>query len=178
MHELMHGLGPQTIKVDGRDTTVRQELKELNGPLEEAKADISGLWALQYLMDKGVIDKKQERSMYATFLASTFRTLRFGLSDAHAKGMALQVNYLLDHGAIRIGKDGLFALDLAKTKKAVAGLTHDIMTLQAHGDYAGVKQLLERMVVIRPEVQRVIDRLASVPVDIAPKFVTAAELTR
>ncbi len=133
---------------------------------------------LQYLMDKGVIDKKQERSMYATFLASTFRTLRFGLNDAHAKGMTLQVNYLLDHGAIRIDKDGLFSLDLAKTKKAVAGLTHDIMTLQAHGDYAGVKQLFERMVVIRPQVQHVIDRLANVPVDIAPKFVTAAELTR
>ncbi len=178
MHELMHGLGPQTIKVGGRDTSVRQELKELSGPLEEAKADISGLWALQYLMDKGVIDKKQERSMYTTFLASTFRTLRFGLNNAHAKGMTLQVNYLLDHGAIRIDKDGLFSLDLAKTKKAVAGLTHDIMTLQAHGDYAGVKQLFERMVVIRPQVQHVIDRLATVPVDIAPKFVTAAELTR
>jgi hypothetical protein len=178
MHELMHGLGPQTIRIGSRDTTVRQELKELNGPLEEAKADISGLWALQYLMDKGVIDKKQERSMYVTFLASTFRTLRFGLNDAHAKGMTLQVNYLLDHGAIRIDKDGLFSLDLAKTKKAVTGLTHDIMTLQAHGDYAGVKQLFERMVKIRPEVQHVIDRLGAVPVDIAPKFVTAAELTR
>jgi hypothetical protein len=178
MHELMHGLGPQTIRVGSRETTVRQELKELNGPLEEAKADISGLWALQYLMDKGVIDKKQERSMYVTFLASTFRTLRFGLNDAHAKGMTLQVNYLLDHGAIRIDKDGLFSLDLAKTKQAVTGLTHDIMTLQAHGDYAGVKQLFERMVKIRPEVQHVIDRLGNVPVDIAPKFVTAAELTR
>jgi hypothetical protein len=178
MHELMHGLGPQTIRVGGRETTVRQELKELNGPLEEAKADISGLWALQYLMDKGVIDKKQERSMYTTFLASTFRTLRFGLNAAHAKGMALQVNYLLDHGAIRVDKDGLFSLDLAKTRKAVTGLTREIMTLQARGDYAGVKQLLDRMVVIRPQVRHVIDRLANVPVDIAPRFVTAAELTR
>ena len=129
-------------------------------------------------MDKGVIDKKQERSMYTTFLASTFRTLRFGLNDAHAKGMTLQVNYLLDHGAIRIGKDGLFSLDLAKTKKAVTGLTHDIMTLQAHGDYAGVKQLLDKMVVIRPEVQKVIDKLTGVPVDIAPKFTTADQLTK
>jgi len=176
MHELMHGLGPQTIRVNGRDTTVRQELKELNGPLEEAKADISGLWALQQLMDKGVIDRKQERSMYVTFLASTFRTARFGLNDAHAKGMALQVNYLLDQRAIGVDKDGRFSLDLAKTKKAVTGLTHDIMTLQAHGDYAGVKNLLDRMVVVRPEVQRVLDRLTQVPVDIAPKFVTANEL--
>jgi hypothetical protein len=176
MHELMHGLGPQTIRVNGRDTTVRQELKELNGALEEAKADIAGLWALQYLMDKGVIDKRQERSMYATFLASTFRTLRFGLSEAHAKGMALQVNYLLDRGAVRIDQDGQFGLDLPKTKRAVTELTRDIMTLQAHGDYAGVKELLARMVKMRPEVQRVIDRLAQVPVDIAPRFVTAERL--
>ena len=177
MHELMHGLGPQTITVNGRATTVRQELKELNGTLEEAKADISGLWALQQLMDKGVLDKRDERSMNVTFLASSFRTLRFGLNEAHAKGMALQVNYLLDHGAIRIGDDGRFSLDLAKTKKAVTGLTHDIMTLQARGDYAGVKALLDRMVVIRPEVQRVLDQLSGLPVDIAPRFVTAAELT-
>ena len=177
MHELMHGLGPQTITVNGRATTVRQELKELNGTLEEAKADISGLWALQQLMDKGVLDKRDERSMYVTFLASSFRTLRFGLNEAHAKGMALQVNYLLDHGAIRIGDDGRFSLDLPKTKKAVTGLTHDIMTLQARGDYAGVKALLDRMVVIRPEVQRVLDQLSGLPIDIAPRFVTAAELT-
>jgi hypothetical protein len=129
-------------------------------------------------MDKGVIDRRQERSMYVTFLASTFRTLRFGLTAAHAKGMALQVGYLMDHGAVRIDKDGRFSLDVPKMKKAVTGLTHDIMTLQAHGDYAGAKQLLDRMVVIRPEVQRVIDRLTDVPVDIAPRFLTAEELTQ
>ena len=131
MHELMHGLGPQTIKVNGRDTTVRQELKELNGPLEEAKADVSGLWALQYLMDKGVLDKKQEKSMYVTFLASTFRTLRFGLNETHAKGMALQVNNLFDHGAIRVASDGTFSLDVPKAKKAVTDLT------RRHHDAAG-----------------------------------------
>ena len=177
MHELMHGLGPQTIQVDGRKTTVRQELKELNGPLEEAKADVSGLWALQHLMDKGFLDKQQERSMYVTFLASTFRTLRFGLNAAHARGMALQVNNLLDAGAIRIDSDGRFSLDVPKAKRAITALTRQIMTLQAHGDYAGVKTLLERMAVIRPEVQRVLDRLEKVPVDIAPQFVTANALT-
>ena len=177
MHELMHGLGPQTIQIDGRQTTVRQELKELNGPLEEAKADVSGLWALQHLMDKGFLDKKQERTMYVTFLASTFRTLRFGLNAAHAKGMALQVNHLLDAGAIRIDSDGRFSLDVSKAKRAITVLTRQIMTLQAHGDYAGVKRLLERMAVIRPEVQRVLDRLDHVPVDIAPQFVTANTLS-
>ncbi|MBX5462017.1 MAG: hypothetical protein IRZ28_13130 [Steroidobacteraceae bacterium] len=178
MHELMHGLGPQTIRVNGRETTVRQELKELNGPLEEAKADVSGLWALQYLMDKGVLDKRQERSMYVTFLASSFRTLRFGLSSAHAQGMALQVNNLFDHGAIKVAKDGTFSLDVPKAKKAVTNLTRQIMTLQATGDYAGAQALLTRKAVIRPEVQAVLDRLGDIPVDIVPRLVTAEELLR
>jgi hypothetical protein len=178
MHELMHGLGPQAIQVGGRETTVRQELKELNGPLEEAKADVSGLWALQYLMDKGVLDRKQEKSMYTTFLASTFRTLRFGLSQAHAKGIAMQVNNLFDHGAIRVAVDGRFAIDVPKAKKAVTDLTRRIMTIQATGDYAAADALLKKTVTIRPEVQRVLDRLGDVPVDIAPRLVTAEELTR
>jgi hypothetical protein len=177
MHELMHGLGPQSITVDGRATTVRQELKELNGTLEEAKADVSGLWALQYLMDKGVLDKRQERAVYTTFLASTFRTLRFGLTESHARGMALQVNNLFDHGAIKIAPDGTFSLDLPKAKQAVTDLTTEIMTLQANGDYNGAHELLAHMVVIRPAMRYMLDKLKDVPVDIAPQLITAAELT-
>lgn len=174
MHELMHGLGPQTITVDGRATTVRQELKDLNGTLEEAKADISGLWALQFLMDRGALDPAQERALYTTFLASTFRTLRFGLTEAHAKGMALQLNWLLDRGGFVVRSDGTFAVDFAKVKGAVESLTAEIMTIQAHGDYAAAKALLAKMVVIRPEVQRVLDGLrAGVPVDIEPHFPAA-----
>jgi hypothetical protein len=172
MHELMHGLGPQTIRVNGRDTTVRNELKELNGTLEEAKADISGLWALQYLMDHGGLDKAQERAMYTTFLASTFRTLRFGLTEAHAKGMALQLNWLLDGGGFVVNADGTFGVDFTKVKDAVSSLTHEIMTIQAHGDYAAAKALLDRTIVIRPEVKRVLDSLADLPIDIEPKYTT------
>ncbi len=116
--------------------------------------------------------------MSVTFLASTFHTLCFGLNDSHAEGMALQVNYLLDRGAVRINRDGQFSLDLPKTKKAVAALTRDIMTLQAHGDYASVQTLMQSMVAIHPEVQHVIDRHTNVPVDLAPKIVTAEKLTR
>jgi hypothetical protein len=92
--------------------------------------------------------------------------------------MALQVNTLLDRGAVRALSDGTFAVDVPKAKKAVADLTRDIMTLQAQGDYAGVQALMKRMVVIRPEIQRVITRLADVPTDIVPRLVTAEELTR
>lgn len=178
MHELMHGLGPQTIVVNGRNTTVRQELRELNGTLEEAKADVAGLWALQQLIDRGVLPKSDERAMYVTFLASAFRTLRFGLTEAHAKGMALQVNWLLDRGAFRVLPDGRFAVDFRRVKRAVADLTGEIMTLQATGDYAGAKAWMEKQIVVRPEVKRVLDALDDVPVDIRPRFVSAEELLR
>jgi hypothetical protein len=173
MHELMHGLGPQTIRVGGRETTVRNELQDLNGTLEEAKADISGLWALQYQMDHGMLDAAQERAMYVTFLASSFRTLRFGLTEAHAKGMALQFNWLRDAGAFTVMADGTFGVDVPKAKAAVTALTREIMTIQATGDYPRAKALLDRMVVVRPEVLRAIEQLRDVPVDIEPHYAAA-----
>jgi len=177
MHELMHGLGPHNITVGGRATTVRQELKETYSALEEAKADISGLWALQYLVDKGTLGPELGRTMYTTFLASSFRSIRFGLTEAHGKGVALQLNTLLDAGAFKANPDGTYSVVAAKVKDAVAALTREIMTVQARGDYSAAREMLARRAVVRPEVQRVLDRLAAVPVDIEPQFVTAEELT-
>jgi hypothetical protein len=177
MHELMHGLGPHSITVGGRATTVRAEMKELYSALEEAKADIAGLWALQYLVDKKVLDKSLERTMYATFLASTFRTIRWGLGESHAKGVAVQLNRLIDRKAVVVQKDGTFAMDLKRMKEEVQDLTRELMTLQGHGDRAGVEALFKEMAVIRPEVQKVLDRAGDVPHDIRLKFVTAEQLT-
>ena len=116
--------------------------------------------------------KEQEQALYTTFLASSFRTLRFGLTEAHAKGMALQINWLLDKGGFAVTSEGRFAVDFMKVSDAVTSLTHEIMTLQATGDYARVKILMERLMVIRPEVQRILDSLTDVPVDIEPKYST------
>jgi hypothetical protein len=178
MHELMHGLGPHDIKVDGRATTVREELKESYSVLEEAKADISGLWALQYLVDKGTLDRSLARSMYTTFLASSFRTIRFGLSSSHARGIAIQLNTLLDKGAFTVNADGTFAVNHGRVKQAVAELTRDLVTIQAEGNAARARELLTTMAVVRPPVQRVLDRLKAVPVDIEPRFTAADDLAR
>jgi hypothetical protein len=174
MHEVMHGLGPQ--QVAGTTQAVRLALKDTFGALEEAKADISGLWALQQLADKGVVSKAVADAMYTTFLASTFRSIRFGINEAHGKGIALQLNYLLDKGAFIVNADGTFAVDNAKIKGAVADLTRELMTIQATGDYAAAQALLKKMVVVRPPVQAVLDKLKDVPVDIEPRFVTASSL--
>ena len=178
MHELMHGLGPQQITVGGRASTVRLELKDLYSTIEEAKADIAGLWALQQLVDKGVLERSLERTMYTTFLASAFRSIRFGFGEAHGRGQALQLNRLLDAGAFRVATDGTFAVDLARVKPAVSDLTRELMTLEAHGDYAGAKQLLVRLASVRPDTRRVLDRLQGVPVDIEPRYTTADALAR
>ena len=176
MHELMHGLGPQHITAGGRATTVRQELKDTYGTLEEAKADISGLFALQFLVDRGTLDKHYEQTMYTTFLASCFRSIRFGVNEAHGRGVAIQLNYFLDHGGVTVAPGGTFAVNSAKIRQNVADLTRDIMTIQAVGDYAAAQELLKTMGVVRPEVQRVLDRLKDVPVDIEPRYTTAEEL--
>ncbi len=184
-HEIMHGLGPHHTKKDGKESTPRQDLKDAYSTIEEAKADITGLWALGYMMDKGMLKDTlgqgalAERKLYNTFLASSFRTLHFGLTSSHARGMAIQVNYLLDKGAFVANADGSFSVDFKKIKGAVADLDREFLTIEATGDYARAKAMMSKYVVIRPVVQKALDRLKqSVPNDIRPSFVTAAALTK
>ena len=176
MHELMHGLGPHNIVVGERPTTVRQELKETYSTIEEAKADISGLFALQFLVDRGKLDKKFEQTMYTTYLASMFRSIRFGVNEAHGRGVAIQMNYFLDNGGVTAAPDGTFAVNPARIKQNIIDLTRELMTMEAVGGYVDARQMIAKMAVVRPAVQRVLDRLANVPVDIEPRFVTAAAL--
>jgi hypothetical protein len=176
MHELMHGLGPHEIHVGGRATTVRQELKDTYGAIEEAKADVSGLFALQYLVDKDVLDKSLAQTIYNTYLASAFRSIRFGINEAHGRGVAMQLNYLLDRGALRLAAEGTFTADHAKMREGMIALTRELMTLQAEGNYTRAEELLKEFAVVRPEIRRALARLDDIPVDIEPMFTTAARL--
>jgi hypothetical protein len=170
-HELMHGLGPHTIMAGGKKSTVRQAMRDLGSALEEAKADIAGLFALQYLIDKGLVDKATEQQMYVTYLAGVFRSVRFGIKEAHGKGMALQFNYLSDNGAFAYDSTaGTFRVNFDKVKEATLKLTGHIMTIQAEGNYAKAKELLDTYAVIRPPMQKALDSLKNIPVDIAPHF--------
>ncbi|MFP5260818.1 MAG: dipeptidyl-peptidase 3 family protein [Blastocatellia bacterium] len=174
MHELLHGLGPHNITVGDSQTTVRMQLKELYSAIEEAKADITGLWALQYLIDKGAINRRMERELYTTYLATSFRSVRFGITEAHGRGQALQFNYLMDEGGIKFNAAaGTFGIDKLRIKEAVRKLTHEILTLQAEGSYEKAKAMLDKYAVIRPEMRKALDRLGGVPVDIEPRFTLA-----
>src|SRR5882762_21117 len=183
-HELMHGLGPHQISVDLRATNPRLELKNLFSPIEEAKADVTGLWALQYMLDHAKalglgqvisVGPDSERQLYSTYLASMFRVLRFGQTDAHGRGMALQINFLLDHGALHTSAGGQFEIDYARIKDAFRDLDHALLTVEAQGDAAGAQRLLDSGA-IRPEVRAALERLADLPTDIEAQFTTAEAL--
>lgn len=187
VHELMHGLGPHNIKVAGQETTVALTLKDLRSTIEEAKADVSALFALRYLMDRAEAlglgsvlphDEAAYRRLYTTYLASMFRSMRFGLNESHARGTAMQLNWLLDEGGCVISKDGTFSVDFARVAPAVESLTRALLTIEAQGDYAGAKALIERLSVVRAPVRRALDGLKGIPVDLEPEFVTADEVLR
>jgi hypothetical protein len=174
-HELTHGIGPHTVG----QSSPRKELKELYSAVEEAKADICGLFMLQYMYDHKLLPggADVERKLYTTFLASSFRTLRFGVNEAHGKGMALQFNYLADKGAFTASADGRFKVDVPKTKTAVRYLAHDLLTIEATGDYVRAKKMLNELAILRPNLRTALDGLREIPTDINPAPVTANEIS-
>jgi hypothetical protein len=176
MHELMHGIGPQQIVVNGRKTTPRAEIQELSSSIEECKADVVGVWAMLRLVAQGELPAEIGKTLGPTYLAGMFRSIRFGLNEAHGKGTAVQLNWLIDAGAFRPGADGRFTLVPEKFGPAIESLARELLTIEATGDKARAKALLDRLVVNRPETQRVLSRLGKVPVDIAPQYRKAEQL--
>ena len=172
-HELSHGLGPGRITVDGEETEVRLELKDLYSTLEEAKADVMGVYDILALIDKGEMPAQLRDTLPATYLAGLFRSVRFGLGEAHGRGVATQFNYLLDKGALAVDDDGRFRVMADAFPGAIRDLAHDILMLQAVGDYEGTAEFLDRWGRATPELTAAVDRLDDVPVDIRPRFPSA-----
>ncbi|KAG4123818.1 hypothetical protein ERO13_D10G000700v2 [Gossypium hirsutum] len=178
-HECCHGIGPHTITLpDGRKSTVRLELQDLHSALEEAKADIVGLWALNFLIKKHLLPTSLEKSMYVSFLAGCFRSVRFGLEEAHGKGQALQFNWLLEKEAFVFHPNETFSVNFDKVEEAVESLSRTILTIQAKGDKEGASLLLQKYCTMTKPLKVALQKLESihVPVDIAPIFPVAKSL--
>src|SRR5687767_274562 len=170
-HELAHSLGPGTINVGGRETTVDKELKEIAGGFEEAKADVMGAFNILYMMDKGVIPAAERPQIRATYVAGLFRAMRFGTSEAHGKGAAMQYRYLRDRGAIVWDAEAKrFRIDEAKIDGAIRDLVGEIVRRQGDGDYAGTKAFLDRWGAFDAEASQVIASMTHIPVDIWPVY--------
>ena len=170
-HELSHSLGPGTIRVNGRETTVDKELKELGSGFEEAKADVMGAWNILYMMDKGILPAAERKQIRATYVAGLFRAMRFGIGEAHGKGAAMQYRFLREKGAIVWDEQARrFRIDEAKIDSAIRDLVATIVRLQGNGDYAGTKALLDKYAVLDPQAQQVVDTMKDIPTDIRPIY--------
>jgi hypothetical protein len=170
-HELSHSLGPGSIVVGGRKTTVDKELKDIGGGFEEAKADVMGAWNVLYMIKRGVLPEAMRDQIRASYVAGLFRSMRFGTNDAHGKGAAMQYRYLRDHGGI-VWDAGAkrFRIDDSKIDSAIGALVGEIVRRQWNGDYAGTKAFLDKWGVLDPEAQSVIDTMTHIPVDIRPVY--------
>ncbi len=170
-HELSHSLGPGSIVVNGRKTTVDKELKDVGSGFEEAKADVMGAWNIMYMMDRGVLPKAERAQIEATYVAGLFRAMRFGTGEAHGRGAAMQYQYLRNHGGITWDSAaGRFRIVPDKLDSGIRKLVGDIVRLQGNGDYEGTKAFLNKWAVIDAEAQSVIDSMGHIPVDIRPIY--------
>ncbi len=171
LHEMSHGLGPGTIMKDGKETSVNRELKETYSTIEEAKADICGVYNGLFLVDKGEFDKTFGPEIVTTFVGGIFRSVRFGVGEAHGAANVILFNRLMDEGLITFDKEsGQFGVDLEKARDAVKAVANQILMIEAEGNYDGALQLIREYKVVRPEMQQVLDKLDNVPVDIKPVF--------
>ncbi|MCZ6701481.1 MAG: peptidase [Ignavibacteria bacterium] len=171
MHEMSHGIGPGFITVDGRDTEVKKELKETYSTLEECKADILGTYNNIFMIEKGVFPKAFKNEVWATFLAGAFRSMRFGINEAHGGGNAIIYNFLIENGGFEYDESHRkVKVNFEKAYNVLEELARKLLVIQAEGNYQGAKELIEKYVVQSPSMKTLIAELSNLPVDIKPVY--------
>ncbi len=171
MHEMSHGVGPGIITIDGRKTEVKKELKETYSTLEECKADILGMFNNLLMIDKGVYPESFRDEIWSTFLAGIFRSIRFGIGEAHGGGNAIIYNYMLENGAYQYDEASKkVSVDFEKAPEVLRALANKVLMIQALGDYDAAKQIIADYVVESESMKILIDELSNLPVDIKPVF--------
>lgn len=177
MHEMSHGIGPGFIKKDGVDTEVKKELKETYSILEECKADILGMFNNIFMIEKGVYPKEFENETWVTFLAGVFRSVRFGVNEAHGGGTAIIYNYMLQNGAYEYNPEShKVKVNYEKAYPVLKELANKVLMIQALGDYQAAKQIIAEYGISSPSMVDLVERLKTLPVDIKPVFQIEKEL--
>lgn len=174
-HELSHSLGPGVITVDGpdgpRETEVRLELKDLYSGIEEGKADVMGAYNILYMMDEGELDVAERNAFLATYFTGKFRSMRFGVGAAHAKGAAFQYSYFREVGAVEwLPEQERFRIDFDSLAQAISDLTAKVVMLQGDGDYAAAKAFMDRYATLDAQAETVLGNLDDIPYDIRPVY--------
>ncbi|MFH0733208.1 MAG: peptidase [bacterium] len=171
MHEISHGVGPGMITVNGKQTEVKKELKETYSKIEECKADVLGMFNNILMIEKGVYPKGFDKEVWVTFLAGIFRSVRFGISEAHGSGNAIIYNYILEKGGFEYNeKTQKVKVNFDKIYPAVKDLAETILIIQAKGDYKASLDLVNKYAVETPSMKVLRQNLSSLPIDVKPIF--------
>jgi hypothetical protein len=171
LHEISHGLGPTYV----HGTNGKMGIGEAIGPrysaLEESKADITGMTCVKWLVDHGAIPKEKLDGIYASFLGETFRTVRFGIAEAHGAGAMMEISYLTEQGAIRRDlSTGLYSADFQKMPAAMASLAKELLEQEATGDRSRTENWFKKYAVMPPDLAAALAKGSHIPVDVDPDF--------
>ena len=169
MHEICHGLGPAFARAGGKQVDIREALGPVYSGLEEAKADVVGMFGLAWLMDRGAMPKEREREYYDSYLAGIFRTVRFGTGEAHGRAEMMEFNYLFEQGAIR-RESGKYAVDYAKIRAGLARLAKELLEMEATGDRARAESWMKKYDTMPAGLQSALKATTDIPVDLDPTF--------
>ena len=173
LHEICHGLGPVFSRVNGKQVPITEAIGPIYSPLEEAKADVTGMFGLQWLMDHGALPKNRAEEYYASYVAGLFRTVRYGIAEAHGRAEMMEFNYLSQQNAI-VRSDGKYSVEYAKIPGAMARLAKELLEIEATGDRARAEAWFNRYDKMPPELAASLKSAKDVPVDVEPGFSLSA----
>jgi hypothetical protein len=170
MHEMAHGLGPAFARTPTGKMDIRESIGPIYSALEEAKADVVGMFGLKWLVDHDVLPKDKLEEYYASYVAGIFRTVRFGVAEAHGQAEMMEFNYLVEHGAIARDASSRYAIDYGQMPDAINDLAKELLQIEATGDRARAENWFQKYGAMPGELQTSLKSAVDLPVDIDPVF--------
>jgi hypothetical protein len=170
LHEMSHGLGPAFARTAAGKVDIRESIGPAYSGLEEAKADVVGMFGLQWLVDHDALPKNKLEEYYASYVAGIFRTVRFGVAEAHGQAEMMEFNYLSERGAIKRQSSGRYAIDYERMPGGIKDLAKELLEIEATGDRARAENWFKKYGTMPAELQASLKSAAGVPVDIDPVF--------
>jgi hypothetical protein len=170
MHEIAHGLGPAFARTKAGKEDIRTALGPIYSALEEAKAQVVGMFGLKWLVDRGALPAADLEGYYSSYLAGTFRAIRFGASEAHGRAEMMQFGYLSQHGVLKCQTDGTYLIDYTRMPGALTDLAKELLDIEAAGARERAEAMFQKYDPESPELEASLRRASDVPVDVDPTF--------
>lgn len=170
MHEICHGLGPAFSRANGKQVPINQAIGPTYSAVEEAKADVVGLYGMKWLIDHGALPKDRLEEFYSSYVAGIFRTIRFSIAEPHGRAQMMEFNYLSEHKAIARDPNGRYKIDYEQTPVALASLAKELLEIEATGDRARAESFFSKYDKMPSDLRASLQSVTHVPVDIDPVF--------